>query len=118
MILPGYLRAADELVDVELVELDGRSVLCVFDRTIGAMDLHVEYQASETLRFGYSFGQQLGKLGAHTFGSHAILELTIRVIRSIRLNFLNDISRAFAPTIKWIPTLLTIRSTPIRLSMI
>lgn len=42
-------------------------------RTIGAMDLHVEYQASETLRFGYSFGQQLGKLGAQTFGSHEIL---------------------------------------------
>jgi hypothetical protein len=41
MVLPGYLRAAGELVDVDLVELpgtpagSGRRALCVFDRTPG-----------------------------------------------------------------------------------
>ncbi|HLT35518.1 MAG TPA: hypothetical protein VK034_04510, partial [Enhygromyxa sp.] len=36
MILPGYLRAGAELVDVDVIELDGRRHLCVFDRTPGA----------------------------------------------------------------------------------
>jgi hypothetical protein len=36
MILPCYMRAAHELVDVDLVTLDGRRYLCIFDRTLGA----------------------------------------------------------------------------------
>ena len=36
MVLPCYLRAAGELVDVDLVTLDGHRVLCIFDRTPGA----------------------------------------------------------------------------------
>ncbi|WP_146157743.1 hypothetical protein [Enhygromyxa salina] len=35
MIIPGYLRAAVELVDVDLVDIDGRRALCIFDRTAG-----------------------------------------------------------------------------------
>ncbi|PRQ02820.1 hypothetical protein ENSA5_20850 [Enhygromyxa salina] len=35
MVLPGYLRAATELVDVDLVDVDGRRALCVFDQTPG-----------------------------------------------------------------------------------
>ncbi|KIG12684.1 hypothetical protein DB30_01121 [Enhygromyxa salina] len=35
MIIPGYLRAAVDLVDVDLVDIDGRRALCVFDRTAG-----------------------------------------------------------------------------------
>jgi hypothetical protein len=36
MILPGFLRAGAELVDVDVITLDGRRHLCVFDRTPGA----------------------------------------------------------------------------------
>jgi hypothetical protein len=36
MILPGYLRAGAELVDVDRITLDGRLHLCLFDRTPGA----------------------------------------------------------------------------------
>lgn len=36
MILPGYLRAGAELVDIDRVTLDGRTHLCIFDRTPGA----------------------------------------------------------------------------------
>ncbi|HVH97573.1 MAG TPA: hypothetical protein VM869_02645, partial [Enhygromyxa sp.] len=36
MILPGYMRAGVELVDVDRVTLDGRAHLCIFDRTPGA----------------------------------------------------------------------------------
>lgn len=42
-------------------------------RTAKAMDLYVEYQANDKLRFGYSFGQQLGLVGANAYGSHEIL---------------------------------------------
>jgi type IX secretion system PorP/SprF family membrane protein len=42
-------------------------------RTLGAMDLMVEYQATESLRIGYSYGQQLGALGMNTLGSHEVL---------------------------------------------
>ena len=36
MILPCSVRAASELVDVDLVDLDGARLLCIFDRTPGA----------------------------------------------------------------------------------
>ncbi len=36
MILPCYMRSAGELVDVDLVTLDGHRLLCIFDRTPGA----------------------------------------------------------------------------------
>jgi hypothetical protein len=36
MILPGYMRAGAELVDIDRVTLDGRAHLCIFDRTPGA----------------------------------------------------------------------------------
>jgi type IX secretion system PorP/SprF family membrane protein len=42
-------------------------------RTAKAFDLYVEYQANDKLRFGYSFGQQIGLVGANAFGSHEIL---------------------------------------------
>ena len=42
-------------------------------RTMGAMDIMVEYQATESLRLGYSYGQQLGAIGMNSFGSHEIL---------------------------------------------
>jgi hypothetical protein len=35
MVLPSYLRAATELVDVDIAAIDERKVLCVFDRTPG-----------------------------------------------------------------------------------
>jgi hypothetical protein len=35
MILPSYLRAATELVDIDVVSLGERKVLCFFDRTLG-----------------------------------------------------------------------------------
>jgi hypothetical protein len=35
MVLPSYLRAANELVDVDIAVLGERRVLCVFDRTPG-----------------------------------------------------------------------------------
>ncbi len=42
-------------------------------RTMGAMDVMVEYQATESLRVGYSYGQQLGAIGMNSYGSHEIL---------------------------------------------
>lgn len=35
MILPGYLRASAESVDLDLVDHRGRVAICVFDRTLG-----------------------------------------------------------------------------------
>jgi hypothetical protein len=35
MVLPSYLRAASELVDIDVVMLGERKVLCFFDRTLG-----------------------------------------------------------------------------------
>lgn len=42
-------------------------------RTMGAMDFMVEYQATESMRLGYSYGQQLGAIGMNSIGSHEIL---------------------------------------------
>lgn len=36
MVLPSYLRAAAELVDVDMVDVGETRALCVFDRTVGA----------------------------------------------------------------------------------
>lgn len=42
-------------------------------RTMGAMDVMVEYQATESMRVGYSYGQQMGAIGMNSYGSHEVL---------------------------------------------